>query len=233
MVAVVALVVYSLVSRHTIHLYQILALVVLIPSIIIHEISHGLLANFFGDDTAKRAGRLTLNPIKHIDPIGTVVLPIVLTLSGFGFFGWARPVPVNVSKLRNPRNQSPLVGLVGPATNIILALCLALIFRLLAPPDLVVALKAVDGHGLPSSILLETIYLAGIVNIALAVFNLIPIPPLDGSALIERLLPAHLLPGYFRIRSFLMIAVLILVVARTPFIGDLIGWGESLWVKLL
>src|SRR2546423_4511052 len=100
----------------------VLLLAVLIPSVMLHEISHGAVALAFGDDTAKRAGRLTLNPIAHVDPFGTVILPLMLALSGAGMFGWAKPVPVDPSRLRNPRQQALLVSLAGPVTNIALAL---------------------------------------------------------------------------------------------------------------
>src|SRR2546425_6818058 len=94
---------------------------VLIPSVMLHEISHGAVALAFGDDTAKRAGRLTLNPIAHVDPFGTIVLPLILALSSSGVFGWAKPVPVNPRRLRNPRQQALLVSLAGPVTNLGLA----------------------------------------------------------------------------------------------------------------
>ena len=97
----------------------------IVPSIILHEISHGWVANFFGDDTAKRAGRLSLNPMVHIDPIGTLIVPALLALGGFGVFGWAKPVPVNTGRLRSPRNQGVLVALAGPFTNAVLALASA------------------------------------------------------------------------------------------------------------
>src|SRR3954447_27007803 len=101
----------------------------LFPSIILHEVSHGYVANLFGDDTAKRAGRLTLNPIAHIDPFGTVLLPLLLSLSGVGAFGYAKPVPVNVRKLRDPRQHSLYVSLAGPATNIAIAVVAAILLR--------------------------------------------------------------------------------------------------------
>ena len=87
---------------------------VIVPSIILHEVSHGWVANAFGDDTAKRAGRLSLNPVVHVDPVGTLIVPALLSLARVGFFGWAKPVPVNVGRLRSPRNQGVLVSLAGP-----------------------------------------------------------------------------------------------------------------------
>src|SRR5204863_3154976 len=101
---------------------EIIFVLVLIPSVILHEIMHGVVALAFGDDTAKRAGRLTLNPIPHIDPVGSVALPLLLAVAGAPIFGWAKPVPVNPRQLRNPRQQSLLVSLAGPATNIALAI---------------------------------------------------------------------------------------------------------------
>src|SRR5438445_10887532 len=96
----------------------LILLAVLVPSVMLHELSHGLVALAFGDDTAKRAGRLTLNPIAHIDPVGSIGLPLLLAVAGAPVFGWAKPVPVNRGNLRNPRQETLLVSLAGPATNI-------------------------------------------------------------------------------------------------------------------
>ena len=95
----------ALVAHHNITGTEIVIFCVMVPSIILHEVSHGVVANAFGDDTAKRAGRLTLNPGPHIDPVGTLIVPALLSLGGVGFFGWAKPVPVNTARLRSPRNQ--------------------------------------------------------------------------------------------------------------------------------
>src|SRR5580704_1066430 len=97
-----ALVVVALIAHHNIHPYQIIIFCCIVPSIILHEVSHGYVANLFGDDTAKRAGRLTLNPAKHVDPVGTLIVPALLSLSTYGVFGWAKPVPVNTARLRSP-----------------------------------------------------------------------------------------------------------------------------------
>ena len=106
--------VVALVAHHNITGTEIIIFCVMVPSIILHEVSHGVVANWFGDDTAKRAGRLTLNPGPHIDPVGTLIVPALLSLGGVGFFGWAKPVPVNTGRLRSPRNQGVLVSLAGP-----------------------------------------------------------------------------------------------------------------------
>jgi Zn-dependent protease len=184
---------------------------VLVPSVVLHEVSHGWVADLCGDDTARRAGRLTLNPLAHVDVVGTIIVPIVMILSGVGAFGWAKPVPVNVSRLRHPRNQALLVSLAGPATNILVALVAAVVYRELVP--------AVDKLGVLETGLLtsqplwaEVVFMVGYVNVVLAAFNLIPLPPLDGSAVFERLLPSAWLPTYYRIRPFTLILPLLLIV---------------------
>jgi Zn-dependent protease len=203
-------VVVVLVRTHHINSFEILLICALIPSVILHEISHGAMALYFGDDTAKRAGRLTLNPIPHIDPFGTIILPVILALSGAGVIGWAKPVPVNVSRLRHPRNEGVAVSLIGPAVNIVLVLIFGFAYRFLVPVQdkFFTNLTSV----LPGPVWAQYIFLLGYINVLLAVFNLIPLPPLDGSAVLERLLPASALPGYYRIRPFTMFIPLLIVV---------------------
>ena len=111
----------ALVVHHNITTTEIIIFCVMVPSIILHEVTHGWVANAFGDDTAKRAGRLSLNPAVHVDPVGTLIVPALLSIGGVGFFGWAKPVPVNVGRLRSPRNQGVVVSLAGPAMNAVLA----------------------------------------------------------------------------------------------------------------
>jgi Zn-dependent protease len=197
-----ALVLVALVQGHNITTQEIILFCVVVPSIILHEISHGAVAWAFGDDTAKRAGRLTLNPIRHVDPVGTLIVPALLVLGGYAFFGWAKPVPVNNGRLRHPRNEGLLVSLAGPFTNALLAGITALIF-----------ITQYRHHALQFGIsgVAEVIFLASLVNVGLMVFNLIPIPPLDGSAVFERLLPRRWWPTYLRIRPYTMFIILGLV----------------------
>jgi Zn-dependent protease len=221
-----------LVRTHHISTFTILLLLALIPSVILHEISHGVVALAFGDDTAKRAGRLTLNPIPHIDPFGTIIVPVLLSLSGFGVIGWAKPVPVNVSRLRHPRNEGVAVSLVGPAVNIGLAVIFGLAYRFLVP--LQDKLSYSGSSPLPGPTWAQYIFVLGYINVILAVFNLIPLPPLDGSAVVERLLPASMLPGYYRIRPFTMFIPLLIVVLDPSFLSNHIfipainDWGRVL-----
>jgi Zn-dependent protease len=200
-VAVVAI----LVRAHKLSSTDIVLFCVIVPSIILHEISHGWVALAFGDDTAKRAGRLTLNPIAHVDPIGTIVVPALMALSGIGMFGWAKPVPVNVGKLRHPRNEGVLVALAGPATNLVLAAAAYAVFRGFGGAGTITV------QGTFGALWAEVAFYFGLVNIWLAAFNLIPIPPLDGSVLFERLLPRAWWPGYLRARRYTMPLVLVLL----------------------
>lgn len=190
---------------------------VLIPSIILHEISHGLVAYWCGDDTAKRAGRLTLNPVPHIDPFGSIILPLLLSLTSFGVIGFAKPVPVNVGRLRSPRNQAVLVSLAGPATNILIALFAAFVLRTFTLEGTAVRV-VVD---------------LGVVNVVLAAFNLLPLPPLDGSAVVERFMPRSWYPQWLKIRQYTMAVLIIIVLALPRVLNSIFIRAIDLWAHLL
>lgn len=147
-----------------------------VPSAIIHEYAHGFVADKLGDPTARYAGRLTLNPLAHIDPVGTLLLPLFLAYASGGtfMFAYAKPVPYNPYNLKYPKWGPALVGMVGPASNLLLALVFSIILRFV------------------SGGLAEVISLLILVNIVLGVFNLVPIPPLDGSKLLFAVLPRSL-----------------------------------------
>lgn len=157
-------------------------LVVLLFSIMIHEVSHGAMALYLGDDTAKKLGRLTLNPAKHIDPFGSIILPMILAIPLFFgipsiIIGWAKPVPYNPYNLRDPKKGAALIGAAGPLSNIFLAVIFA--FLLYLPIS----------FGIGGATLITAFSLIILLNLLLAVFNLIPIPPLDGSKLLFAVLP--------------------------------------------
>src|SRR6202167_3074574 len=201
--------------------------IALLPSVILHEVSHGWVANQCGDPTAKDAKRLTLNPFAHIDPFGTILLPGILIALHFPPFGYARPVPVNVSRLRKPRQQSLYVSLAGPFVNVILsAIGLGLC-------DLAVTS---GGRYISNDTLFNVGIALGIANLLLAAFNLLPIPPLDGSAVIERFVPNKHLGTYYHWRAralplvlgFVIISEYVFNFGNTWF-GDLQNW----WLGLL
>jgi Zn-dependent protease len=184
----------------------------LVIAIVFHEVAHGYVALLLGDPTAKERKRLSLNPIRHIDPFGTLILPGLLYLSGLPAFGWAKPVPVIKQRLRNPRFGMMAVAAAGPATNLILAAlgALAMGFLVRTNPDPGVA-TAFAGAALSSFV--------GI-NIFLALFNLLPIPPFDGSHIVEGLLPPRAAFIYEKLRPFgLALMLLLLVVIPWLFPG--------------
>jgi len=179
----------------------------IIVAVILHEISHGIVALWFGDDTAKKAGRLTLNPIPHIDPFGSIILPVMGALTGIPFIAWAKPVPVNPNQLRAPRRDMLWVGLAGPFTNFALMAAAALTSRWWI--EKILADNPFGQFTLPLGF--RIVYSFALINLFLGLFNLLPIPPLDGSSLLERFLPDHWLPGWYRIRPYGMIVLFVLV----------------------
>lgn len=181
-------------------LSQTLSIIVLLFSVIIHEVMHGLVALKFGDNTAQRAGRLTLNPIPHIDLVGTILLPAISILYGGIIFGWAKPVPVNPLNFKDLRKGELAVSAAGILANFGLALIAALIFRILA--------------ALPQtfpSLLGGILSFTVLINLVLGLFNLLPIPPLDGSKILMSQLSYNLAKSYQKIESYGFLLLLLLL----------------------
>jgi Zn-dependent protease len=194
-------------------------LVPLVIAIVFHEVSHGLVARRLGDPTAAERGRLTFNPLKHVDPFGTVVLPLILAVSHAGaIFGWAKPVPVNYRRLKRPRRDMILVALAGPGMNLLLAIVGALLLTATMalsggaqdPVSRFIALNA-----------LNFVY----INVFLAIFNLLPVPPFDGGHVVEGLLPRSAARFYRKIGRFslLVFVMLLLVLPAISPSADVIG----------
>ncbi len=185
----------------------------LIFAIVFHEVAHGLVARMLGDGTAAERGRLSLNPLRHVDPFGTVVLPGLLALAHMPVFGWAKPVPVNYAQLRHPKRDMALVGAAGPVCNFVLAAISAVVIGLM--------IRALGPGGRPGPVALFVLRNLGnfiLFNCSLGLFNLLPIPPFDGSRVLRGILPwsgARLLD---RIEPYgIMVLLLILVVVPQIF----------------
>ena len=167
----------------------LISLPIFLMAVVIHECAHGWVAYRCGDPTAKMLGRLTLNPFAHIDPLGTILFPLLLIVLHSPFvFGWARPVPVNFSNLRHYKRDMVIVGMAGPVSNILIAIIGAIIIRLMSIPAYTVG-----------GLVLEFIV---VINLLLAVFNLVPVPPLDGSRVVSGLLPREYAEYYNKLEPF-------------------------------
>jgi Zn-dependent protease len=172
-------------------------------AITLHEVAHGWVARKLGDPTAEMLGRLTLNPLKHIDPIGTVLIPLLLLVLGGFIFGWAKPVPVTAQNLRNPRRDMAIVAAAGPLSNLLMAIFWVLILKL----------ALVYGASMPQiATPLSYMGIAGVtINLVLMVLNLVPLPPLDGGRVVNGLLPPRLSWQYSRIEPYGFFIILALL----------------------
>lgn len=203
----------------------LLSALAVIIGIVVHESAHALAAYILGDSTARSRGRISLNPLAHIDPFGTVLLPLLMVLAGGPVFAYAKPVPVHLGNLKNPKRDELLVALAGPLSNILVALLAALVYGVLLSVVFVPGLSAGTlslrfANGVAS--FLVTLMS---VNLSLAFFNLIPLPPLDGSSILVMFLKGDALRTYYEIQRYSM-PILIIVLYLLPNITgiDLVGW---------
>jgi Zn-dependent protease len=177
----------------------IFGIAVLMMSVIAHEVSHGYAAALLGDPTARMAGRLSLNPVKHIDPVGSIAVPLISYMLGGFIFGWAKPVPYNPYNLRNQRFGPAIVAVAGPAMNITIAVIFGVLVRFAVP------------LGIANEAFYSLAIIIVFINVLLALFNLIPIPPLDGSKILSAFLPSRYLSFMASLEQYSFFAVIIFV----------------------
>jgi len=213
----------------------LIVLPILLMSVVVHEVAHALVAKWEGDDTAHRLGRITLNPIPHLDPVGSIVVPLILiALPGDFIFGWARPVPVNPRNYRDYVRGDIRVSLAGIVSNFLLAIGFTLLLAF------VQWLGARTGFGMVLLVLSDAAYFGIFINLILAIFNLLPIPPLDGSHVVYHLLPGNLRNRYRELGRYgigvIMLLVLVvpngfsLLLRPVTFLADLALAFAALWV---
>lgn len=196
----------------------------IIFAITLHEVAHGWVASWFGDQTAKLSGRLSLNPLKHIDPLGTIAVPLIMMMTTNFIFGWAKPVPVDARNLRNPKRDMAFVALAGPVANFIMALAWGLLLKL----GLWAETLGYEWFGTP----LEYMGVAGVmINAVLGVLNLIPIPPLDGGKVVMSILPRRWAYYFSLIEPYGFFILLLLLV--TNLLGKIMGPLVQLMVSLI
>jgi Zn-dependent protease len=185
---------------------------ILIMSVVIHEVSHGFMAEYFGDKTARFAGRLTLNPLKHLDIFGSILLPAVLILSHSSFlFGWAKPVPYNPDNLSDKKWGTLAVASAGVLANFSIAIIFGIVLRLTS------GLSLPEGFYFIISVIV-------ILNLALGIFNLVPIPPLDGSKILFSFLPESISASIFQFEQYSLILLLIFIVFFSPYLAPVLAF---------
>ena len=204
----------------------VLSIAVILVSLVLHELAHATVALWCGDDTAKRAGRISLNPARHLDPFGSVLLPLILAASSLGVFGYAKPVPIAPRRMRRPRNHALIVALAGPAMNLVLAMGALVALRVMTPD---IRFLSWSQMGLGTKVL----WLFGLTNVLLAVFNVLPLPPLDGAAVLERFIPQPWIPAYLRVRQYAMPVLLLVVLVLPGALGHILDPARRWWVSLL
>ena len=205
-------------------LYQIaIWLIPLVIAIVFHEVAHGYVARMLGDRTAAERGRLTLNPIRHVDPVGTLLVPMMLALANAPIFGWAKPVPVVTSRLNHPRRDMALVALAGPGINLVMAT--------IAAAGIGVWVGSAGGlpQAGPGGFVAANVINFLLINVFLAIFNLLPVPPFDGGHVVEAILPRPLAVHYARLSRLgfpvmlFLLVILPMIAPRADVVAQVVG----------
>lgn len=204
--------------------FILIALGIILVSMTLHEAMHGFMAYYLGDDTAKLQGRLTLNPIKHIDPFLTILLPILLAISGGPIFGGAKPVPFNPARVKYDEWGAALVALAGPLTNLIIAFVSFGVASLFG--------DAVGASGSSLGIVGAVLFLSAQVNLGFFVFNMLPLPPLDGSRVLYAIAPEFIRRGMEEIEKYGIMLVFIVVIFANSLIISYMGWAITFFFEL-
>ena len=197
----------------------VISAVPILFAITVHEASHGYAAKYFGDLTAEKMGRISLNPFRHIDPLGTIILPAITLIVGGVLFGWAKPVPVNFANLRNPKKDMLWVAAAGPASNLVMAIAWGILLGFVK--------RGLDAGEFPTAayLFIEMAYVGITINVVLMVLNLLPMPPLDGGRIAVSLLPNNLATQLSRVEQYGFIILIALMFSGilgkilSPFIG--------------
>ncbi|MFT6834848.1 MAG: Zn-dependent protease [Francisellaceae bacterium] len=197
-------------------------------AITLHEVAHGYVASKLGDNTAAMLGRLSLNPIKHIDPVGTVLVPLLLFFMGGFIFGWAKPVPINWRNLKNPKRDMALVAVAGPAANLVMAIFWGVLAKI------AISLYATSPEA--ATIIYQMGWAGVMINIALLVLNMIPIPPLDGSRVVTSFLPYDMAVKYNKLERwgfFILLALLIIPVGNGNLLWYIMGPFMQFFIDII
>ena len=189
--------------------YVIISILCFVPAIVFHEMAHGFAAWRLGDPTARRQGRLSLNPLNHVDPFGTVLLPGIMMLAGGPVFGYAKPVPYNPSYFKNPKTGDVIVGLAGPLANLLMAVLAGVVSWVLYPT----AQTLILGNDLFLYFYAHFLPMFALINLYLMFFNLIPIPPLDGSSIIALFIPRKCMRHYYKVQQYAFPILMVALIA--------------------
>ena len=227
----IAIIAALAISRHVLTIFFAIQITAAIIALVLHELSHGLVALYYGDRTAQERGRLTLNPVAHIDPFGTLILPSLLLLLHLSPIGFAKPVPIDPSRMRNPRHATLIVSIAGPLTNLVLSILAGVSLRIyLFSNSYTSSGILLSGNYSPGLLFGYFLIYFGIVNAVLFIFNILPIPPLDGSAILRRYIGDGRFSAFASKLKFLLPLLLVGLFIFPTLLSHLFSPVIRLWV---